>query len=141
MKKILIFKTASENVMNQLFNDLDTDCVDKYCLIQSSSVDNYTVKYPKLNLIDIHQEGFYNLSEKVLQEIKMYFFDIIYIPTTSTRANNFGNILEIIVQLNYRQIVFFNCNGEISVVKKKSKLQEKLISVYINLIDKIHLKG
>ncbi len=140
MKNFLILNTASENVTFNLFKELCSEDAEKYCLIQSSKLDKYQSRYKDIQFIDICKEGFYDISENILNNIKKYHFDIVYIPTTSVRATNFGNILEIINKLNYEKIIFFNCDGEKSTVNKMGKLQEKLIKLYISLLNNLYIK-
>lgn len=138
MNNILIFKTASDVVLKKLFIELKNKEAKKYCLIQSSLINNFQKEYKDVEFIDIQQEGFYNISDNVLEVIQNILFTEIYIPTTGPRAMNFGNILEIVCSLNYKKIIFYNCNGERNIIKKKSQLEEKLIRLYINLINLIY---
>lgn len=141
MKKVLIFKTASDTVMNGLLSTMEDAVCDKYCLIQSSLLSRFKIKYPNFKFIDIQQEGFYDIQQEIIDNIKQIYFNTIYIPVSSVRAINFSNIIEIIGKLNYEQIVFYNCNGEEKVIKKMSKLQEWIIKQYIYIVSKIYVRG
>lgn len=135
MDNILIFKTASDNVMNRLLNELQKQRSFKYCLIQSSTLNSYYSKYEDIKFIDIKQEGFYNISDDIVKSLSQKKFEKIYIPITGVRANNFGNVIEICNKLHFNELVFFNCDGEKSIVRKKSSFIERLIKVYINVIE------
>lgn len=141
MDNILIFKTASDSVLDKLLEELSSKKQRKYCIIQSSLINIYSQKYKDIQFIDIQKEGFYDISRDVLKVIKNISFTEVYIPTTGPRAMNFGNILEIVEQLNYRKIIFYSCNGGKNIINKKSKLEEKMIRLYIYLIHLIYRQG
>ena len=141
MNNVLILKTASDVVLHKLFEELKNEDSKKYCFIQSSLINKFQKEYVEIEFIDIHQEGFYNISDSVLEEIKKISFAEIYIPTTSPRAINFGNILDLVCNLNYEKIIFFNCNGEKKEIKKKQKWEEKIIKLYILLIQIMYRQG
>lgn len=134
MKRYLILTTATDAVTSKLLRELDIYTAEKYCLIQSSLLENYQKQYKGIRFIDINRESFYNMPESILDDIKKIHFDIVYVPVTNVRATNYGHVLEIINKLDYGEIVFYNCKGEKSVIEKKGRLQEKLIKMYINLI-------
>lgn len=140
MGNILIFKTASDVVMKRLFEELQAEKSKKICLIQSSLISNFQEKYPDVLFVDSKREGFYGMEDVVMRPLKEIEFGKIYIPTTGVRANNFGNIIELCKGLSYQELIFYNCNGERSVIKKKSHFSETLIKMYINFVERVHKK-
>ena len=140
MDKVLVFKTASDAIMERLFTELQSKECEKICLIQTSLKEIFQKKYPEISFIDIKKEGFYDISDEVLQSVEETKLDKIYIPTTGVRATNFGNIMEICNKLCYKELIFYNSNGEESVVKKKGVFIEWLINIYIRLIELLYKK-
>lgn len=140
MSNILIFKTASDVVMKRLFDELQTEKSKKICLIQSSLVSTFQGNYPDVLFVDSKREGFYGIEDAVMQPLKEIEFEKIYIPTTGVRATNFGNIIDLCKGLSFQELVFYNCNGEHSVIKKKSHFSEMLIKMYINFVEMLHKK-
>lgn len=140
MGNILIFKTASDVVMKRLFEELRVEKSKKICLIQSSLLSTFQVNYPDVLFVDSKREGFYGIEDVVMRPLKEMEFEKIYIPTTGVRANNFGNIIELCKGLFFRELVFYNCNGEHSVIKKKNHFSEILIKMYINFVEILHKK-
>lgn len=140
MEKVLIFKTASDAIMERLFTELQSKECEKICLIQTSLKEIFQKKYPEISFIDIQKEGFYDISDEVLQPVQEMNLKKIYIPTTGVRATNFGNIIELCNKICYKELVFFNSNGEESVVKKKGVFIEWIINIYIRLIELLYKK-
>lgn len=140
MASILIFKTASDIVMKQLFEKLQKEKEEKICLIQSSLKNEFQKKYTDICFKDIGKEGFYEIEYSVIQSLKKFNFEAIYIPTTGVRANNFGNIIEICKNFSYKKLVFYNSNGESNVVTKKNCFIELLIKIYIGFIEMLYKK-
>ena len=139
MRKVLAFKTASEAVMDSLLRELRQEYAVT-CCIQTSLIDLYKQKYQDVSFFDIEQEGFYDLSDEVITRLQLENYDSIWIPSTGVRATNFGNIMSICKRLQYQKMIFYNCNGEKNIVKKKSVLQEKIIYLYIRMVEKIYKK-
>lgn len=140
MEKVLIFKTASDAIMERLFTELQSKECEKICLIQTSLKEIFQKKYPEISFIDIQKEGFYDIPDEILQPVQEMNLKKIYIPTTGVRATNFGNIIELCNKICYKELVFFNSNGEESVVKKKGVFIEWLINIYIRLIELLYKK-
>lgn len=141
MKNILIFKTASDVIMNRLFEELQMmEKSKKLCLVQTSVISDFQKKYPYVQFIDIRKEFFYGLDDSVINPLKEIAFEKIYIPTTRVRVNNYGNIVDICAKLSYQELVFYNCNGEQRIVKKKSRIEEMLIKLYISFVEMLHRK-
>lgn len=140
MEKVLIFKTASDAIMERLFTELQSKECEKICLIQTSLKDIFQKKYPEISFIDIQKEGFYDIPNEVMQPIQETKLDKIYIPTTGVRATNFGNIMELCNKLCYKELIFYNSNGEKNIVRKKGASAEWLIKIYIGLIEHLYRK-
>lgn len=140
MEKVLIFKTASDAIMERLFTELQSLQCEKICLIQTSLKDIYQKKYPYILFIDIEKEGFYEIPKEVLLLVQKMKINKIYIPTTGVRAINFGNIIELCNKLCYKELIFYNSNGEESIVRKKGAFVEWLIKIYIGLIELLYRK-
>lgn len=140
MDKVLVFKTASDAIMERLFTELQAKECEKICLIQTSLKDIFQKKYPEISFIDIQKEGFYEIKSEVLQPVQKMKLDRIYIPTTGVRATNFGNIMELCNKFCYEELIFYNSNGEESIVRKKGAFVEWLIKIYIGLIELLYRK-
>lgn len=134
MSNILIFKTASDVILTQIFEEVKNKESKKYCLIQSSIIKKFQKEYNEIEFIDIQQEVFYNIPNNVLEVIQNILFSEIYIPTTGLSAMYYGNIVKIVNNLNYEVLVFYNCKGEKLYLKKKSELKQKLIRLYIYMV-------
>lgn len=140
MEKILILKTASDIIVDNLLEKLLHQNNEKICMIQTSARAKFEKKYPNVKFIDIKKEGFYEIADEILQPIQKMKFERIYIPTTGTRANNFGNILKLCNELNFKELFFYNSNGEGNIVKKKTAFTEWMIKNYIELIEFFYKK-
>lgn len=140
MDNILIFKTASDATIHRLFEQLRFEKSRKICLIQSSLKDNFQKKYHFVSFIDIKREGFYGIEDSVIQQLKEIKYEKIYIPITGVRATNFGNIVELCTKFSYEELVFYNCNAEQSIIKKQNRFKEKLIKIYISLVEMTYKK-
>ena len=140
MEKVLIFKTASDNVMNQLFDKVSNENAEIDCLIQNSLIEQYKEKYENINFINIYKEGFYNVSSDVIDPIKSVCYNKIFIPLTGAHGHNFGNIIDIITQLSFKNGYFYNCNGELIEIPQYGFWQDWLCRCYIRLIGLIYGK-
>ncbi len=136
MKKILVFRTSTDTTIKRLFHDLGKENID--CLIQSSQWERYKKKYPNINFIDICQEGFYNLPIKIIDMISKKRYDQLYITFSGIRGGNYGNIMEIVEKINFKNAYFYNCNGEKIKIPKKNKIKDLFIRIYIKFISLIY---
>lgn len=125
-------------IVDKLLNTLRDSTDKKYCLIQSGRLASYQKKYPEIVFIDIEKESFYDVSDHVLKPIKGIHFEKIYIPVTGVKAYNFGNVMEIIVELDYNILSFFYSNGESHEISKINRFHEYLCKKYIQVISYLY---
>lgn len=140
MQNILIFKTSSDNTMYRLFQELGKRNID--CLIQSSQMGRYQVKYPYINFIDIQQEGFYNLSSEIITQISSKVYAQLYVTFSGTKGYNYGNVMELVDMVNFKSAFFYNCNGDKVRIPKKNVIKDMLCRLYVKWIGFVYgLRG
>lgn len=136
MNKILVLKTSTDATMKRFFLDLREEDID--CLIQSSQIDRYRAEYPKVHFIDIRQEGFYDLPADVLSEVFENIYDQLYVTFSGINGHNYGNVMELVAKVHFRQAFFYNCNGDKTEIPKPNLIKDTLCSVYIRFISFIY---
>lgn len=129
MEKILVFKTSTDATIKKLFADLGKKDVD--CLIQKSQFDRYRKEYPYINFIDICQEGFYDLPARVIDMISSRIYDQVYITFSDREGYSYGNVLELLEQINYKNAFFYNCNGDRMEIPRGNMIKDILCRIYI----------
>lgn len=140
MRAILIFKTSADTTITRLFRDLSNENID--CLIPSSQIERYRLRYPKINFIDICQEGFYDLPAKITDKISSKTYDQLYVTFSGIKGHNYGNVMELVSKVNYRSAFFYNCNGDMTAIPRPNKIKDMLCRVYIEVINFVYgLKG
>lgn len=137
-KNILIFKTSTKEIFADLLKLTKEDELTRYCLIQSSSFDEYVNQYPDIIFINIQKESFYELEQRIISEVRNIHFSSIYIPVTPVKAYNFGNIMEIIKNCNYDEIVFFHNRESVKTIKKMPEWKEKIYAFYLNCFKNVY---
>lgn len=136
MKKILVLRTSADNTMNRLFNEIKGN--DVYCMIQSSIVKRYSELHPEVKYIDIKREGFYDIDQEIISGLKKVKFDEVYVTFTGVIAHNYGNVMTIVEQLNYKKAFFYNCNGERTEIPKFNVVKDFLCRVFIKICEVIY---
>ena len=140
MRAILIFKTSADTTITRLFRDLSNENID--CLIPSSQIERYRSRYPKINFIDICQEGFYDLPAKITDKISSKTYDQLYVTFSGIKGHNYGNVMELVSKVNYRSAFFYNCNGDMTAIPRPNKIKDMLCRGYIEVINFVYgLKG
>ena len=132
MKKVLIFRTSADGTFKRLYEEVKKNKVS--CLIQSSKVERYKESYPDILLIDICQESFYDLPEKVYEQLACEEYDEVYITFSGIVGHNYGNVLEILKKIRYKKAFFYNCNGDKTEICKGNSIKYKLCRWYIKII-------
>ncbi len=132
MKKILVFKTSTDATVKKLFQDLVKEDID--CLIQSSQIDRYKKEYPCIHFIDICQEGFYDLPSKVVHRICQKTYDQVYVTFSGTEGHNYGNVMELVDKVDFKNAFFYNCRGDRVAVPKRNVIVDMFCRLYINWI-------
>lgn len=136
MKKAIVFRSSADATITKLFGELcDREIV---CLIQSSLITDYRVRFPHIKFIDIKGESFYNLKQDVISEISQCIYDELYILFTGTTGHNYGNILAIADEIQFREGFFYNCLGEKTRIYRPSKIIDILTNWYVFLITKMY---
>lgn len=130
MEKILVFRTSTDATIKKLFHELEGKNID--CLVQHSQVDRYRAEYPHINFIDICQEGFYDLPAGVIHMIACQTYDQVYITFSDRDGYNYGNVLKLLEQINYRNAFFYNCNGDRMKIPKGNMIKDTLCRIYID---------
>lgn len=133
MKRILILRTSNDGTIFKLFEEIYDNQL--YCMIQSSQVERYKNMYPKIHFIDIKQEGFYNLDESVMKEVKNTEFEEVYITFTGEVGHNYGNIMSMVKLLNFKKGYFYNCLGERVEIPKMGIVKDLLYKIYIKICE------
>lgn len=140
MEKILVFKTSTDATVKRLFQELGKKSID--CLIQSSQIDRYRAEYPDINFIDICQEGFYDLPSKMIEELSERTYDQLYITFTGIKGHNYGNVMELVNEMNFKSGFFYNCNGDKVEIPKRNIIKDTICKLYIGWIGFIYgLRG
>ena len=140
MKAILIFKTSADTTITRLFRELGNENID--CLIPSSQIERYRLRYPKINFIDICQEGFYDLPAKITDKISSKTYDQLYVTFSGIKGHNYGNVMELVSKVNYRSAFFYNCNGDKTAIPRSNIIKDMICRVYIGFLNFIYgLKG
>lgn len=132
MKKILIFRTSVDGTFRRLYEEVKENNVS--CLIQSSQLERYRESYPDILLIDICQEGFYDLPQKVYAQLDSEEYDEVYITFSGVVGHNYGNVLEILKKIKYKKAYFYNCNGDKTEICRGNSMKYKLCRLYIKII-------
>ena len=132
MKKILIFRTSVDGTFRRLYEEVKENNVS--CLIQSSQLERYKESYPDILLIDICQEGFYDLPQKVYTQLDSEEYDEVYITFSGVVGHNYGNVLEILKKIKYKKAYFYNCNGDKTEICRGNSMKYKLCRLYIKII-------
>lgn len=136
MKNVLVLKTSSDSTLNRLFEELSDAKID--CLIASSELHKYKKLFPQINFIDIHKEGFYDISQDLIVEIAAKKYDELYITLSGAVGHNFGNVMELIIQFNSTKSFFYNCNGERIQIPKSNFIKDFFCMCYIKMIELLY---
>lgn len=140
MEKILVFKTSTDATIKKLLDEMGKKDID--CLIQSSLVGRYQAEYPAVNFIDIRQEGFYDLPPNVIDMISLKKYDQLYVTFSGIKGHNYGNVMELVDKLDYKNAYFYNCNGDRIEIPRKNIIKDTLCWIYIKWIGFIYgLRG
>lgn len=125
MKNVLVFKTASDEVMNQLFEELGQSKERVYCLIQSGFLPKYSELYPDVCFIDSRMEVF-DYRAVDFELFKNLHIDDIYVPSSSPYFRNYENEFFIIDRLKYHSMILYDCYGSRRSYPYKSSRQKKI---------------
>lgn len=140
MEKILVFKTSTDATIKRLFQELGEKNID--CLIQSSQIGRYRTEYPHINFIDICQEGFYDLPPKVIAGVSERAYDQLYITFSGIKGHNYGNVMKLVNEMNFKSGFFYNCNGDRVEIPKRNIIKDAICRLYIGWIGFIYgLRG
>lgn len=133
LRKILVLKSSADYTIEKLFEEIENNEID--CMIQTSQINKYKKLYPNINFIDIQNEGFYELSESVMQKVRVKTYDDLFITLTGTAAYNFGNVMQIVAQVHSRKMYFYNCEGEKIEIPPVHFLKDFLYRILICFIE------
>lgn len=136
MEKILVFKTSTDATIKRLFFDLGETDID--CLIQSGQIERYKKLYPNIHFIDIFQEGFYDLPSEVMDMILEREYSQVYITFSDIEGFNYGNVLELVEKVNFKNAFFYNCNGDKIEIPKRNIIKDTFWMLYIKWIGVIY---
>ncbi|WP_026503800.1 hypothetical protein [Butyrivibrio sp. NC3005] len=135
--KILILKTSVDATFDNLIGDLCNKNHRIICLVPSSHYAKYKTKYSYVKLIDIKNEGFYDLPISVMKKLKNQKFDEVYITLSGVVGHNYGNVISILELLKFKKAFFYNSNGDRIEIPKQNLLFDFLCGFYICLLNKI----
>lgn len=136
MEKILVFKTSTDATMDKLFGELGMQEID--CLIQSSQLSRYQTQYPSVNFIDICREGFYDLPAEIIDRISSKPYDQLYVTFSGAKGHNYGNVMELVEKVNFKNAYFYNYNGDKVRIPGKNVVKDTFCRLYIKWIDFIY---
>lgn len=125
MKNILVFKTASDGIMDTLFSEIRQTSKGKiFCLTTCGTYQTYKKNDPNIFFIDSKQEVFdyKNFDYKILGH---RHYDMVYVPSSSPAFRHYENIFFIIDRLKYKCIVEYDCYGNKRYYPYKNFLQKK----------------
>lgn len=128
MKRILVFKTAEDQIVMKLLEEQKEDRID--IMIPSNDVKKYELIYPCINYLEIASDSFYEINQSVIEQISAILYDRIYITLTGRHEHDFGHVLEILTKCRYKRAFFYNCDGEYMEIPRYSLLTEMVISLY-----------
>ncbi|MCI8752177.1 MAG: hypothetical protein HFH66_12640 [Lachnospiraceae bacterium] len=146
MKKILVFRTGKISVFDLLMLKILDENSEIMCFVQENIIDSIKQKYPSVHFISIKQNYFDydSFLEKVYINNKK--FDDIYIISSGIDFVGFDSIFKIIELFEYKNLIFFNKNGNIKIEKNtifyktKEKIYVFLIKIYIICINYFYSK-
>ena len=136
MEQILVLKTSTDATMKRLFHELEKRKID--CLIPNSQIDRYRAEYPEVNFIDIRQEGFYDLPVDVIDMVSEKTYDRLYVTFSSINGHNYGNVMELVGKMHFREAFFYNCNGDKTEIPKSDLLKDTLCRAYIKILSAMY---
>jgi len=140
MSNILIFRTSADETVERLIGELGEKNID--CLIQSSQITRYREKYPYIDFIDICQEGFYDLPDKVIKKIAETKYDQLYVTFSGIKGHNYGNVMGLVSKVHYKNAFFYNCNGEMKEIPRQNVIKDLCCRAYIEFVSLLYgLKG
>lgn len=111
MKNILVFKTASDGIMDTLFSEIRRTNKNKiFCIVPSDVYQFYKKKYPNISIIDSKQKVFdcQSFDFKILSHRT---YDMVYVPSSSPAFRHYEDIFFIIDKIRYKYIVEYDCFG------------------------------
>lgn len=125
MKNVLVFKTASDLVMKNLFDELANSDNKVFCFIPSNCMDEYNERYKNVEFLDIKNKIFDE--EKIeVSILKGVGIDEIYVPSDSPYFRNYEKVFFIIDKLKYHTMILYDCYGNKKYYKAKSKVQKEI---------------
>lgn len=133
MKNILVFQTAPDEIMDQLFHELEGRGDRLYCYVQSGYVEKYREKYKEkynekcrqMIIVDSKKKDFQSEDLSPLQ-LAGVCFEEIYVPSSSPYFRNYENVFFLIEKLEYRKKILYDCYGNKRCYNAKSRMQKKL---------------
>ena len=127
MKRILIFKTAPDGVLESLLNTLlEHKSHEIYCLIQPIAYNRFKEKYPSVHFVNIERNVFDDPVISSCGDIDKQNYDDIYFISGDMSFSKYDNVLEVAEKLKCKRWIFFNKRGQIYAVKRQSKIYEGL---------------
>ncbi len=136
MKSILVFRTCSDEVIDQLFREIGTRECRIYCLVQPGCLERYQSRYKDIVFINSGMEVFCyeKMNLEMLQNIR--FYDI-YVPSSSPYFRNYEDVFFIIDQLQYKTLVLYDCYGNKRCYKYKNQKQKRMQYIISKLLFRI----
>ena len=135
--RILIINSANENSFDKLIHELSKNKNTIECLITHDKYLSYKGKYKSIKFIDINKEEFYDLSQETLNEIKNKRYDTVYVTVPRTFAYNYGNIINILEYIWFKNAFFYNCNNCAIRIPSQNWLFDYVCGWYIDLLNLI----
>lgn len=119
MKNILLFRSANYTVIDLLIGSLNLND-NIYCLIQKDSEAFFSEKYPTITTIPITQNYFDYLDFYQNVTLPVIFYDSVYVPISGKNYSSLNEILDIIDDLNYGELILFDFEGNKKIIPKNT---------------------
>ncbi len=132
--KVLVIKASQDAMFNKLLHELIEDKEEIVCLLSASAYKSYKDRVKGVSLVDIKNEGFYDINESLLACLKKKTYKAVYITISGTVAHNFGNIIELLDNLSFEKAYFYNSNGDKIIIPKRNHFFDFICECYINLL-------
>ncbi len=132
-----MLKTAKNEIVEKCFQDNNNKSNKMVCLIQSSIIDEFRKRYKEVDFIDIKRESFYDLPEQINEYLMHQEFDKLLIPLSGKTVHNFGNVMDVVRTIRFREGYFFYSDGKTIRIPNYGVVLDSLISVLISVLYKL----
>ncbi len=133
MINLLVFKTASDEIMDILFSEIRKANKNKiFCIVPSDVYPVYKKKYPNISIIDSKQKVF-DYKSFDFEILGHRSYDMVYVPSSSPAFRHYEDIFFIIDKIRYKYIVEYDCYGNKRYYPYKNFFQ-KIMQYVVSLL-------